>query len=305
MAKKSEDEVSARRLMILEQIYMHREGISHSDLKELIPDKYKVTESTIKKDVEDLRNKVPIVEIKGGKVYAAPTGLEAIWAGTPIGPRLVPSESKRKLAKKVFSFVEERRDQIGKLVLGGGTTLYRCACELIKGASSLRNVRIHTANLLIFHEFVCQKPGNLWIETPSGEINFSTASLWRKDIDEYFRDIEADAVITSFSDMSFEKGFCTIHHDINEKRANLKPNPETCKWVIIPIEWRKIARSANTQIAHSRDEQLDFVGGKRKYIIITDRPSDSTWNAEIDDIKLADLHKWEKEYPTGVEIIFA
>jgi DeoR/GlpR family transcriptional regulator of sugar metabolism len=301
MAKKSDLEISSRRFKILERLYGEEDGVSFSRLAK----ESKVTEGTIRKDVEGLRRKFPIIEIKGDKVYEVPTGLEAIWSGTPVGERLGPSESKSKLAKAVFLFIEQHKEEISRLILGTGTTVYGCASELIKGAPRLGDMRIHTANLLVLQEFIYQKPHNLYVEFPSGEINLNTAALWSGHIAEYFRELEAQAVITSFSDVSFVKGFCTIHHDINEKLVNLKPNPRTCKWVIIPIEWWKIARYANVTIANSRDDQLDFVGGKRKYIIITDRPSQEEWKPRIDDEKLDDLDKWKKEYKDGIEIIYA
>jgi DeoR/GlpR family transcriptional regulator of sugar metabolism len=304
--KKSGDEVSARNIMVLEQVCGEKNGVSFSALVRSLPKKYKVGENTLRKNVEELCLKIPIIEIKDGKVHTTPATLEKMWLGTSIGDRLIaPPGPKIALAKAVFSFVEQHKNQIGKLILGAGTTVHKCACELIKGASCLRNIRIHTANLLVFHEFIWHKPANLYVESPNGELYLDKATLWRGDIAEYFKGVEAQAVITSFSDMSFEKGFCTVHHDIEEKLANLKPNPETCKWVVIPIEWQKIARSANTPVAESRKEQVNCIEGKRKYIIITDRPPQEEWNPEIDDEKMADLAKWKEEYKNGIEIYSA
>jgi len=301
MTKRSKKEVSASELAVLERIYREKEGVSIPELAK----EYDVGQKTMRNYVEDLLLKIPIIEVKGGKVCAVPTTLRQMWSGTPIGDRLGPSPSKGRLAKGVFLFIEQHKEEIGRLILGAGTTVCECARELMSGASRLGHMRIHTANLLVLHEFVCQKPSNLWIESPSGEVNLNTAALWDSGIAKYFQDIEAQAVVTSFSDMSFEKGFCTIHHDIEEKRANLKPNPQTCKWVIIPIEWKRMARSANNPVANSRERQLEVIDGRRKYIIITDKPSQEEWNAEIDDKKLADLDKWKKEYKDGIEIIFA
>lgn len=301
MTRRSKKAVLVSEMAVLESACKEKDGASISALAE----KYGVSTNTIKKYVENIRHKtkIPIIEIADGKVHTVPTGLEAMWAGTPIGDRLGPSEPKSKLANATFSFIEKHKKELGRLIFSAGSTAYQCALSLIQGASKLGNIRIHTANLLILHEFVCHKPSNLWVESPCGEVNLNTAALWNKEIAQYFKSIEAQAVITGFSDMSFEKGFCTIHHDIDEKMANLCPNAKT-KMVIIPIEWSKMAKSDNNPVADSREEQLDFVNG-RKYVIITDKPSPEAWNKEIDDDKLADLEMWEKEYSDGVEIIYA
>lgn len=300
--KVSEDNVSTRRMKVLERVCGEKDGISVSELAK----EYGVAGVTIEKDVEDLGDKLRIVEIKNKKVCAVPTTLEEMWSGTPIGERLAPSESKNRLAKAVFSFVEQHKE-IRNLILGTGTNVHRCACELIRGASSFRDMRIYTANLLVLHEFIWRKPANWFIESPGGELNLDTGALWSRENENYFKNVKAKAVITSFSEMSFEKGFCNIHPgDEKEKLANLKPNPQTCKWVIIPMEWHKIVSGTHKPVADSREEQLDFAGGnKRKYIIITDKPSQDEWNPEIDDEKLADLSKWKETYPDGIEIIYA
>ena len=94
--RRSEDKVLASKLMVLERICEEPEGISISKLAK----EHGASEGTIKKYVEYLSDKIPIVEFKNRKVRVLPSPLEEIWSGTPIGPRLVPSESKRKLAKK-------------------------------------------------------------------------------------------------------------------------------------------------------------------------------------------------------------
>jgi DeoR/GlpR family transcriptional regulator of sugar metabolism len=298
--KVAEDKVLARRLMVLERVCGEKDGVSVSELAT----EYGVTGVTIENDVKDLGNKLRIVEIKNKKVYALPTTLEEMWSGTPIGERLTPSQSKIKLARATLSFLEQREDRIGRLILGTGTTVHTCACALIS-AKNFKNKRIHTANLLVIHEFIWHKPTNLFIESPGGALNLDTGALWSEESENYFKNIDAQAAVASFSDMSFKKGFCTIHQDEKEKLANLKPNPQTCKWVIIPMEWRKIVSGVHKPVANSRDEQLDFAGGRRKYIIITDKPSESEWNKDVDDPKLEDLLKWQEAYPDGVEIIYA
>jgi DeoR/GlpR family transcriptional regulator of sugar metabolism len=301
--KRSEVEVLTNKLKVLERICGEKSGVSISELAK----EYNVSESTIKKYVEDLLWKIPVVEIKNKKIRVLPSTLEEMWSGTSIGDRIAPSETKIRLAQVAFSFIEQHISQIGRLILGVGTTVHKCACELMKGASHLGHImRIHTANLLILQEFIWHKPSNLYIELPGGEVDLKTGTLWSEDTAKYFKSIEAQAVIASFSDMSFERGFCTIHHGIiGEQLAILKPNPQTCKWVIIPIEWWKIARITNIPVADSREEQLDFIGGKRKYVIITDRPSQDKWDKNIDDEKLADLYKWKETYKDGIEIIYA
>jgi len=301
MVKSSKDVVSARQLMVLERAFRDKDGASISGLAK----ECKVSPNTIVRDAEDLHRKIPIIEVKGKRVHAAPTGLEAIWSGRDIGERLGNYPAKENLAKKVFSFIKEHRKAIQRLVLGSGTTVRECARELMKGAACLGDMRIHTANLLVLHDFVYHKPSNLCIELPRGEVDLERATLWSEDIVEYFQGIEPQAVITSFSDVHFEEGFCTRYDDAREKLANLRPKFDGCRWVIIPMEWSKIARCVHDPVTDSRDEQLDFVGGKRKYIIITDRPSPDKWDKNVDDEKLADLDLWKETYKDGIEIIYA
>jgi DeoR/GlpR family transcriptional regulator of sugar metabolism len=298
--KRSEEEVSARKLMVLERVFGDKDGVSISELAK----EYKVGEGTIKKYVEALKNKIPIIEIKSGKVHSAPTGLEAIWSGTVIGKRLAKPRSKIKLAEAAISFVKKNKKKIQGLVLGTGTTVHECARELINKENDLEHMRVYTDNLLVLHDFIYYKPDKLYLEMPHGELDMERAALRGDEIADYLRNLDINVVITSFSDMSFDKGFCTVYQDKAEKFANLCPKSKNCRWVIVPIEWLKIGRKIGNPVAESRDEQLDFANG-RKYIIITDRPSETDWDADVDNPKREDLEKWLQAYPDGIEIIYA
>jgi DeoR/GlpR family transcriptional regulator of sugar metabolism len=300
--RKSDEKVSTRKLKILELICKDPKGISFPTLVELIGKEYKVHEDTIRSDMKDLKGKFPI-EINRGNICASSMGLGKMWFDTKIGNRMGNPESKRKLAEKTFSFIKKHKDDIRILVLGTGTTVHECAKELINRENELHNMRIDTDNLLVLYEFICNRPNKLQLELPKGLLNLDRAALRGPDTIKHFQNLDAEAIITSFSDMSFEKGFCTIHDDSEEKLANLRPKSNRCRWIIIPIEWDKIGNPTGTPVATTRKEQLDLKKGK-KYIIITNKPPEQECNSEVNKNRIEDLNRWKMAHPDNIEILF-
>ena len=306
MTKKSQKEISARKFKIFDEIYRNKGRVNIIALVDIITKTFsKVKKQTVMKDLADLQSEGFPIEIYGDAVYVPTVGIEGFWKDTQMGERLSKWEQKRKLAKVVFSLVKKNKNLIRKMVAGTGTTVRECIHELIHGQKDLENMRIYTPNLLVLHDFIRHKPDKLFVELPNGELDLDRAALAGDKVADYLQELDIDAVITSFSDMSFEKGFCTEFLDKAGKIANLKPTSQKCKWVIIPIEWSKIGTDVGSAVAQSRNEQLNFIGGKRKYIIITNKPSDTDWDEQVDDPKSEDLQKWQNAYPDGVEIIYA
>lgn len=296
--KGSGEQVSARRLKILELICNEPKGISLSSLVNNIAAKYNVQQNTIQDDLKSLKEKFPI-EINMDNICVSRMGLEKIWSDTEIGNRMGKSESKRKLAQRTYSFIMEHKDNIGTLVLGAGTTVHECAKELINHEAELPKMRFDTDNLLVLYEFICNKSNKLHLELPQGLLDWDRAALKGRGPVKYFQNLAADVVITSFSDMSFKQGFCTIDEDSDKKLTNLHSD---CRWIIIPIEWDKIGTSIGTPIAENIKKQLDF---KKKYVIITNIPVGQERDSEVNKKKLEDLNKWKNAYPDIIEIIDA
>lgn len=306
MTKKSQEEISARKFKILDEIYRNKGRVNIIALGDIITKTFgKVGKQTVLKDLADLQSEGFPIEIYEDAVCVPTVGIEGFWKDTQMGERLRKWERKRKLAKVVFSLVKKNKNLIRKMVAGTGTTVRECVHELIHGQKDLENMRIYTPNLLVLHDFIRHKPDKLFVELPNGELDLERAALAGDKVADYLQELDIDAVITSFSDMSFEKGFCTEFLDKAGKIANLNPTSPKCKWIIIPIEWSKIGTDVGSPVAQSRNDQLNFIGGKRKYFIITNKPSDTDWDAEVDDPKLEDLQKWQNAYPGDVEIIYA
>lgn len=307
MGKKSKETISARRLKILEEIYRSKGGITLVTLVDIIAEKFgQISKQTVQKDLDDLISEGFPIQIDGIKVWVPVVGMQDTWVGTIIGNRLLKSEQKRKLAKATFIFVKKNKKSIKEIIAGTGSTVYECIHELLDRENELEPMRIHTANLLVLHCSIYHKSKKFVVEVANGELDLDRAALTGEHIADYFAGLEnINAVITGFSDMSFEKGFYTEFLDKNSKLADLRPKSKKCKWIIIPIEWSKITTSVGTPVAKNREEQLDFADGNRKYIIITNKPSDEEWESEVDDPRLADLEKWKETYPDSVEIIYA
>jgi len=306
MAKKSKREIAARRLMVLEEIYKQADGIKVFALTDVVAQEFEAAEKTVLHDLEELKSEGFPIEIDGNRVWVPAVGMKDAWKKSNMGVRLAKSERKTKLALATYSFIKDHKDVISNIIAGTGTTVRECVHELLDRESELEQMRVYTANLLVLHDFIYHAPAKLRVELANGELDLDRAALAGKTLVAYLKGLkDVEAIITSFSDMSFEKGFCTEFQDTDSKMANLRPDSPKCRWVIIPIEWRKIWRSVNTPVAGSRDEQVDFAGGKRKYVIITDKPSPEDWEPEVDDPKLEDLEKWKTKYGDGVEIVYA
>ena len=307
MAKGAEHEIYARRYRILEKICKSIHEIEIKSLVDSVRREFNVSEETVTKDLDALSSEGFPIEKDRVKVWMPARGMLGTWVNTAVGGRIKESEQKRRLAEATFIFIKKNKKQIDEIIAGTGSTAYRCVQELIDNEKELGNMKIHTANLLVLHCAVYHKSKNFFVEVPNGELDLERAALKGDHISDYFQGLKnVDAVITSFSDMSFEEGFRTEFTDKNSKLADLLPNKSPkCKWIIIPIEWLKIGRAVGNPVAASRGEQLDFADGRRKYVIITDKPSETDWDLEVDGPKLEDLQKWQKEYGDGVEIVYA
>lgn len=306
MGKKSKDEISARKFKILKEIYKNKRGITLSALADFITEIFgTVSKHTVEKDLENLISEGFPIQIDNNNIWVPSVGIEDTWLDTGMGNRLPKSVQKRNLAKVTFKFIRDNKKLIRKIIAGTGTTVYHCLHELLDREDELENMRIYTANLLVLHCSIYHK-SKTFLELPNGEVDLERAALTGDHIAGYFQGLEdIDAVITGFSDMSFEKGFCTEFLDKNSKLADLKPKSSKCRWIIIPIEWTKITTCVGSPVAQSREGQLDFDNGKRKYVIITDKPSSEQWNPDVDHPRREDLNKWKQSYPDGVQIIYA
>ncbi len=306
MGKTAEYKINARRYKALETLFKTRGAMNLAVLTDTIGKAFDISKRTIRDDLGELISEGFPIEIDGNKVWVPAVGMEDTWLGTVIGNRLLKSEQKRRLAKATFAFVEKNKRLIKKIIAGTGSTVHECMHELLDREDKLDHMRIYTANLLVLHCSIYHKSKKFFVEVPNGELDLDRAALTGSHIADYFNGIEdVDAILTGFSDMSFDKGFCTEFLDKSSKLVDLRPKSKKCRWVIIPIEWSKIGTSVGAPVAKSREEQLDFANGKRKYIIITDKPSKDQWVPAADDPTLEDLMEWKKAYPDGVEIIYA
>ena len=317
MARKGkgpEEGIARRELRLLEELF-RRQSVDIEDLVTMYRGEFHILDRrTLLDDVngtktrQGLRERGFPIEVTGTEMRISPIGLEGLWKGTPIGDRLSRGkESKKLLAKEVVRYLlklnEDLKQDIKRIVLGTGTTVYEAAKEILNHNDELNIRNVHTSNLLVLREFILRKPRNIKIEMSPGTLVRETASLATEEDVERPLPSGVDAVVTSFNGLSYEKGFSTgVANDVREKFSNLCPRKE-CKWVIIPIEWQKVGFTDVAVVGKrkKRRDVLDFVQGTRTYVIITDPPKGTP--AGKDQGRFKGLEKWNAL--DGVEVVYA
>lgn len=285
MPTSTQEKILERHRSIIEKL---RKGQAVSGKE--IAGKFKVSPKTVQKDMKLWENVLPWVDS---------TALYALWEGTCIGGRLKnpkATDSRKRLAKEVVNFLADKGDKIRKLILGTGANAYETTVEILTRKEDLSITDIYTTNLLVVPTFASHKERDITLHVVGGRLYADTASLIVSPENvKYLADLQADAIVTSFYALC-KKGFHTLFRDeVDEKLVNLCPNKK-CLWVIIPMGWSKIGPAEDTALVPNEERAqgvLDFVGGERHYIIVTDPPQHMSESESIE--KNGILDHWKEK----------
>lgn len=302
MARKrgSEENIARRKLYLLQEI-LKRGTVRFDELIPMYDRQFGISDvRTIKRDVQQLQSIGIPIDVTDTEISIIPTGIQALWEDTDVGGRLRKEMgSKKRLAKKTVSFIEERKNDINTLMIGTGSSAYECTKEVLARKEDLRVTNIYTTSLLVLHAFAFYRHAQIRLEMIAGTLDYQTASLVGPEGVKYLSKRPVDAVITSFWGLS-KRGFSTLYvYEIEEKRMNLCPHEE-CGYVIIPMEWCKIGLEALLVQQHPEETQSTLVlpQGERRHVIVTDHPQGELQGKDKERAEI--LKFWEEK---GVEVL--
>lgn len=293
-------EVYTRRLQIVGTIFLNKD-VSINDLEE----RFQIRRDAIERDVEQLGRLGIPVKLKGDDLVLPPVGIEALWKGTVIGDRFARAGSmavKRNLADAVVTYLSQHRESISSLMFGNGSTAYMAAERILALQRDLGITAVYTANVLVLHALAVHQLPEV-VRIAGGQLDREILWLHSDQGIRELREKSLDAAITSFMSLS-KRGFWTQQmHELDEKLMNLQPHPD-CRFVLIPIEWSKLAHENGTLVApqgSTGEDAFDFRDGHRKYVIFTDAPDDNESDNDTDRERFKVLEYWEGK--DGVEVV--
>lgn len=264
MARIPEKQIVRRRKHICSEL-LSNPNVDISKLTQTIVRDYDVSPNISAKEVEFCRQILGLISHVGIA--------NLLGAKTFIGSRLRNEQSKQiraKLAKAVADYIENKPGEIRELILGTGSTIYEVAQEIIARENDLSIDYIYTTSFLVLYAFALGKPSRIRLEVVNGIWDDHTASLQSSRAIDRLLSSHAQAVITSFAGLSTEGFITRTIHDKDEKLMNLYPG-NGCEYVIIPMEWKKLARRSLEHLKKGK-EALEFLSGKKKYVLVTDYP---------------------------------
>ena len=300
--RRTNENIAKVQLQILGDLFKNK----HPSISDIFEEYDYPSERTVRDDIAKLRSLGIRVSVKDDHLVIAPLGLEGLWEGTVIGARLKKNiQSKQRLAKKGVDFLKTQ-ESIYSIILGTGTTMYELTKELVGHLDELHVNNIYTTNLLVVREFIHEKvfpEVDPKIHMVQGRLNIRTGSLFSEKGVKYLSDLRTDAVFTSFDGLDRDRITTGQYQEMSEKIMNIKPAKE-CKYVIILIEWLKIAKRGPVIVEEEEGKGsanlLDFCPG-RKYIIITDPPGEEKMSEGKNPERRKILKYWQDK---GVEIVY-
>jgi DeoR/GlpR family transcriptional regulator of sugar metabolism len=263
---------------------------------------FSITKDSIDKDVEELCNLGISVKLEGENLILPTVGVEVLWGDTVIGNRLHDTDSinrKQYLAESVVDYLKPHDYSIKSILIGTGVSAYKVAETIYRREHELHIAEIHSSSVLALFAFAHFRPG-MTLKIAGGQLDRTTAWFEGKLGIEYLKEQSIDAIITSFMCLS-KKGFTTQQpYEVDEKRMNLRHT--NARFCLIPMEWTKLASESGNLITPEKgtgEDILDFLDGRRTYVIFTDVPE--TLSDDKDKERLDVLDFWENE--KGVMVI--
>jgi DeoR/GlpR family transcriptional regulator of sugar metabolism len=306
MGKTSRENIARRQLWLLKELF-EKHIVPIAALSDTYQKEFHITDSrSLQADLVKLKSIGLPIEMTATEVRVSAQRMRKMWHGTLVGKRLSKRksmESKERLAKKTVDFIKDNRDDISVLMLGTGTTVWEAAKEILTRENELDITTIYTASVLVLDAFVSRRPGDVTLRMAGGALDERTAWLKSRKGVQFLSKAPVDAVVTSFMGLCRE-GFRTAQdYEVDEKLMNLRPH-KRCKFVVIPIEWSKIDHEDGELVAEQIERKkgrdvLDFLGGTRQYVIVTDPPRGKLQGRDRDKLDLLEYWRDEK----GVQVL--
>lgn len=219
--------------------------------------KYKVTEETIRRDLEKLEQEGFVKKTYGGAVLNKNTGIDL--------PLRIREKTNRKEKQVIASKVAELIEEGDSIMLDSSSTSLMIAQKLKK----LKKLTVITNSV----EVLIELSGNEGIKVIStgGTLRDSSLSLIGKAAQEVLNQYNVDKAIISCKGVDMEKGIT----DSNEMEADVKVGMcSRAKQVILAVDSSKLGEVYFVRVN-------DMQKGD---ILVTDKLPDQTWHEYFDKV---------------------
>lgn len=212
--------------------------------------KYKVTEETIRRDLEKLEKEGFVKKTYGGAVLNTNTSLDL-----PLRIREKTNKKEKLAISKMVSNLIEDGDSI---MLDSSSTSLMIARNL----KQLKNITVITNSVEVLIELAGSKGVN--IISTGGTLRFSSLSLVGKNAEKTVKNFYVDKAILSCKGIDMEKGIT----ESNEAEAEVKNAMKAC------------AKTTILAIDSSKFNNISFVkvmGLTKGDIVVTDKIENDRW----------------------------
>lgn len=212
--------------------------------------KYKVTEETIRRDLDKLEKEGYVKKTYGGAVLSKNTSVEI--------PFKVRERTNKKEKQKIAHLVQGAIEEGESIMLDSSSTSLMAARNL----KQYHKLTVITNSVEILLELSNCK--NIKVISTGGELRDSALSLGGMQAEQMLNRYNVDKAVLSCKGVSMERGIT----DSNEPEAQIKSTMRECaKTTIWAIDSTKFDHVSFVQLARFREGD----------IVVTDKPLESKW----------------------------